>query len=81
MVYNNRGPDDKYLTITTIDIDDNPDIWRFSWSSCQQSALSCQKSVTAVGKNLLPDSSEIIKPVTEFPNRETGKIATYRGNV
>ena len=29
MVYNNWGPDDKYLTITTVDIDDNPDIWLF----------------------------------------------------
>ena len=62
MVYNNRGPDDKYLTITTIDIDDNPGIWRFRWSS--------NYNLTAVGKkNMLPGSSEIIKPVTEFPNR------------
>ena len=27
MVYNKWGPDDKYLTITTIDIDDNPNFF------------------------------------------------------
>ena len=34
-------------------------------------------SVTDIGKNLLPDSSEIIKPVTKFSNRESLKLIFF----